>query len=363
MISITQVAAVTYTFDNNGNLTNCGGLGAGGETYAYDRANRLISATIGTTAATTYAYDPDGKRISATVSGQVTNYLYDVNRGLPVLLEDGTRRYVWGQGLAYAVSGSGATLEVDVYHPDGLGSIRAQTDSSGAIVQTYQTDEFGNPTLSDGTRSQPFGFTGEQRDASTGLIYLRARMYDPSIGRFMQRDPLCGSITRPQTRNRFGYALGNPISVTDPSGNCGVSEELLNALMADCMLGCALGSLEKHPQKNAIAGGMVATGLPLVPTRGKLSGATPGTSVASVVWRRLLPYEWRGLRSVPAPTMRNAAARTASVGAFVARWQPILGGALLAIDYFSWLNCVAECTEATSPCRGQPLSGELRDPE
>ncbi|MFN8521634.1 MAG: hypothetical protein U0821_00820 [Chloroflexota bacterium] len=110
---VTQGGVTTgYTFDNNGNLTNRGGLGAGGETYAYDRANRLISATIGATAATTYAYDPDGKRISATVSGQVTNYLYDVNRGLPVLLSGklteapshriGTsaRRYVWGQGLA-----------------------------------------------------------------------------------------------------------------------------------------------------------------------------------------------------------------------------------------------------------------------
>ncbi|MFN8521629.1 MAG: RHS repeat-associated core domain-containing protein [Chloroflexota bacterium] len=216
---VTQGGVTTgYTFDNNGNLTNRGGLGAGGETYAYDRANRLISATIGTTAATTYAYDPDGKRISATVSGQVTNYLYDVHRGLPVLLEDGTRRYVWGQGLAYAVSGSGATLEVDVYHPDGLGSVRAQTDSSGAIVQTYQTDEFGNPTLSDGTRSQPFGFTGEQRDSATGLIYLRARMYDPMVGRFVQRDPVRGYRSNPLTLNRFAYVLNNPCSRSDPSG-------------------------------------------------------------------------------------------------------------------------------------------------
>ncbi|MFN8521627.1 MAG: RHS repeat-associated core domain-containing protein [Chloroflexota bacterium] len=228
---VTQGGVTTgYTFDNNGNLTNRGGLGAGGETYAYDRANRLISATIGTTAATTYAYDADGKRVSATVSGQVTSYLYDVNRGLPVLLSGklteapihriGTsaRRYVWGQGLAYAVSGSGATLEVDVYHPDGLGSVRAQTDSSGAIVQTYQTDEFGNPTLSDGTRNQPFGFTGEQRDAATGLIYLRARMYDPSIGRFMQRDARPGARFKPLSLNRFVYGLNSPPNRIGPSG-------------------------------------------------------------------------------------------------------------------------------------------------
>ena len=77
----------------------------------------------------------DGKRASKTVSSTTTTYIYDVNRGLPVLLEDGTRRYVWGLALAYEVEGSAAL----VFHVDGLGSVRALTDSTKAVVQTYET--------------------------------------------------------------------------------------------------------------------------------------------------------------------------------------------------------------------------------
>ena len=69
----------------------------------------------------------------------------DVTAGLPVLLDDGSRKYVWGLGLAYAVPSSG---EVEVYYADGLNSVRALTNAAGSVVQTYQTDEFGVPTLS-----------------------------------------------------------------------------------------------------------------------------------------------------------------------------------------------------------------------
>ncbi|MBI3973620.1 MAG: hypothetical protein HY332_20285 [Chloroflexi bacterium] len=50
--------------------------------------------------------------------------------------------------------------------------------------------------------AQPFGYAGEQRDA-TGLLYLRARMYDPMLGRFLQRDPFVGLQAAPLTLNRF----------------------------------------------------------------------------------------------------------------------------------------------------------------
>ncbi len=85
----------------------------------------------------TYVYEGDGKRTSKTVGGTQTNYVYDVDASLPVLLDDGTHKYVWGLGLAFAVDSSGNPL---VYHADGLGSVRALTDSSGNVVQTYQGD-------------------------------------------------------------------------------------------------------------------------------------------------------------------------------------------------------------------------------
>ncbi len=134
---------------------------------------------------------------------------------LPVLLDDGTRKYVWGLGLAYAVDSSGSPL---VYHSDGLGSVRALTDSAGSIVQTYLYDEYGVVLSRQGTVTQPFGYTGEQRDGETGLVYLRARMYDPASGRFTGRDAKSGKADVPETLNRYAYVGDNPILGTDPSG-------------------------------------------------------------------------------------------------------------------------------------------------
>ena len=182
---------------------------------AYDQANRLTSATVaGVTES--YAYDGDGVRFSRQVgAGPVTRYVSDVNTALPVTLDDGSRTYVWGIGLAYALSGS--TLEV--YHTDRLGSVRAITDASGAIIATYRSDEFGIPTATTGTSSQPFTFTGEPRDA-TGLSYLRARYYDATLGRFMGRDTWAGIGALPSSLNRHIYAGNNPGSHSDPSGQC-----------------------------------------------------------------------------------------------------------------------------------------------
>jgi RHS repeat-associated protein len=72
--------------------------------------------------------------------------------------------------------------------------------------------------LSDGSRSG--GFTGELQDGQTGLVYLRARWYDPAQGRFLQRDSFTGGPTRPQSLNRYAYTENNPANWTDPSGRC-----------------------------------------------------------------------------------------------------------------------------------------------
>jgi RHS repeat-associated protein len=144
-----------------------------------------------------------------------TSDVYDVNAGLPVVLDDGSRKYVWGLSLAYAVDTAG---NIEVYHTDGLGSVRAITDGSGNVVQTYRRDEFGVPIETQGMSSQPFGYTGEQTDAESGFVYLRARYYDPTIGRFITRDPLAGSRSNPLSQHRYVYVQNNPCNRVDPSG-------------------------------------------------------------------------------------------------------------------------------------------------
>ncbi len=80
----------------NGNLT-----ARGGDTFGYDQANRLKTASVAGVSST-YAYDGDGKRSSKAVGAANTAYTYDVNASLPILLDDGVRKYVWGLGLAFA---------------------------------------------------------------------------------------------------------------------------------------------------------------------------------------------------------------------------------------------------------------------
>ena len=77
-------------------------------------------------------YDGDGKRTSMTVGTTTTSYIYDVSGGLPVLLTDANRKYVWGVGLAYETDLTGNVQAVS--HADGLGSVRALTDGTGALV-------------------------------------------------------------------------------------------------------------------------------------------------------------------------------------------------------------------------------------
>ncbi len=160
--SNTSSGSTSYTVNANGNTTN-----RGSDTFAYDQANWLKTATVGGST-TTNTDDGDGKRASQTVGGTTTTCDYDVQRSLPVVLSDGSRKYVWGLGLAYTVdSGNNA----QVYQTDGLGSVRAITDSTGTVVQTYLTDAFGVPTSTQGSLSQAFQYTGEQRD-SAGLVYM-----------------------------------------------------------------------------------------------------------------------------------------------------------------------------------------------
>ena len=103
-------------------------------------------------------------------------------------------------GLASIGRAGGTPL---VYRTDGLGSVRALTDAAGNVIQSYQTDEFGVPTERSGPSSQPFGYTGAVWDPETGLLNLRARLYDPAIGRFLQRDSFAGFAGAPQSPNRY----------------------------------------------------------------------------------------------------------------------------------------------------------------
>ena len=88
---------------------------------------------------------------------------------------------------------------------------------SGAVQWRYDYDAFGNERSIAGQDStqdtNPFRYCGEYYDAETGKLYLRARYYEPTIGRFMSEDPAHDGL------NWYVYCENNPIKYWDPSGN------------------------------------------------------------------------------------------------------------------------------------------------
>src|SRR5579863_154027 len=210
----------TFAYDADGNQILKQPTHGPATTYEYDAANRLIAATVGTTTST-FDYDGDGNRISQSVATGTYDYWNDVTTALPVVLQesgpDGNISYAYGLGL---ISESGPKFDY-FYHYDGLGSVVTLSNAMGRPAAAYLYDPWGNPLLaipdSVGTRNK-FRFTGEALDPRTGLYYLRARYYDPGVGRLLSRDPLAGIIRQPQTTNRYVYAMSNPVRYSDPSG-------------------------------------------------------------------------------------------------------------------------------------------------
>jgi RHS repeat-associated protein len=96
---------------------------------------------------------------------------------------------------------------------DHLGSTTALTGANGAIVERQQYEAFGQNGRSGLTR---YGYTGREKDEATGLLYYRARWYDPQVGRFVSEDPIG---FRGGDANFYNYAVNDPINLTDPDGN------------------------------------------------------------------------------------------------------------------------------------------------
>jgi RHS repeat-associated protein len=107
------------------------------------------------------------------------------------------------------VSSSGT---VSYLHHDQQGSTRLLTNSSGEVVGKCSYGAYGSPDC-EGSGTTPLGYDGQYTNSDTGLIYLRAREYDPATGQFMSNDPLRGL-----TREPYDYAGDNPVNYGDPTG-------------------------------------------------------------------------------------------------------------------------------------------------
>lgn len=220
-------AALTYSYDANGNLT-----GKSGEaTYTWDFDDRLIRVQRTDGTLVEHVYDADGNRVQTTTTppgqpAKVTSYLVDTAGSLShVVAEvDGNTGlqalYVRGLDDLLAVvrpDGAGG-WQSRFYHADGIGSVRRLTDEAGNVTDSYTYSAFGELLEHTGTDPQPYSFAGEPYDPNVGFQYHRGRWMDPRLGRFVEMDPFEGLRSEPVGLHRYLYAGNDPAEKVDPTG-------------------------------------------------------------------------------------------------------------------------------------------------
>jgi len=219
---ITPEGTISYSYDDNGNVTDIR-RPDGQVVYDWDGENRLIGASITDSQGTRnieYQYDPNGIRVATIIDSEETRYLIDANREYAEVLEEynpstGTPvTYVQGLNLISQNRDGNSSF----YLFDGHSGVRLLSDELGAATDTYNYDAYGSLLESTGSTENSYLYRGEQFDANVDLQYLRARYYDPNLGRFVSVDPFEGIPSQPRSRHRYIYGNGNPVTFEDPSG-------------------------------------------------------------------------------------------------------------------------------------------------
>jgi RHS repeat-associated protein/uncharacterized repeat protein (TIGR01451 family) len=214
----TQAGAAALTYDKDGNLTTRIDP-TGTTTYVYDVENRLVQVRTPAAGTWAYTYDALGDRVQVTHDSQVTRYRHDPIGLVDVMAEyDGNgklvARYVDGLGLVARIDAAGKAA---YYGFDALGSTRLLTDDSGTVANIYDYDPWGGPSAAHQASPNSFQYVGRFGVVhdETGLMFMRARYYDPLLGRFATADPIGfkgGEL------NLYVYARNSPTDANDPSG-------------------------------------------------------------------------------------------------------------------------------------------------
>ena len=280
LIMVTYEAAtatanqVSYTYDRVGNRRTERTVDLATSTvtkdltYAYDAINRLetIDDVLGTEDVV-YAYDSNGNTLSKTKAGVTTQFLYNIRNqlgevrqetsvlgrygydaeGMRILKisDDGRRQYTYDQlsviteanesnatvskydyGLDQLVSLDNTSEGRSFFHLDFLGSTANLTETVGSTRQSILYDAWGNERDRIGTSANKFTFTGHEKDEETGLIYAKARFYDPDIGRFLTQDDVTGRADSPPSLHRYYYVHQNPLFFVDPTGNVALIQKI-----------------------------------------------------------------------------------------------------------------------------------------
>ena len=161
----------------------------------------------------TYTYDINDARTGKTG----VQYFTDLNQNVVAeASSDGTKtaELVYGsRALARKVDGVWY-----YYLYNAHGDVIGMTDGDGNVVNSYVYDAWGNVLSETEAVENPIRYAGQYYDAELGQYYLRARYYDPSIGRFISIDAVEGDIAEPLDWNQYVYCRNNPVAYVDLTG-------------------------------------------------------------------------------------------------------------------------------------------------
>lgn len=196
----TTARSITPTYDSRGNMTY-----DGANSYTYDYSNRMTTA-----GSATLTYDPEG-RLFQVAASSTTQFLYEGSEMIAEYDGSGTllRRYVHGPGVDEPLvlyDGAGRNY---LFADERRSIVNIENGSGPATPYTY--DEYGRRGSSNAGR---FEYTGQVWLDEVGLYYYKARFYSPTLGRFMQTDP----IGYDSAARLYTYTSNEPINYSDPSG-------------------------------------------------------------------------------------------------------------------------------------------------
>ncbi|MBQ2742999.1 MAG: DUF2974 domain-containing protein [Oscillospiraceae bacterium] len=228
-----KTLSLTYTYNTLGQLTAVNNANVPVVSYTYD-SNGNIATEAKSAVTQSYTYNRDGSIASIVTTNNIDNtsetttYTYYLNGNLKTetLPDNTTKTYTYNNRdmLVTEALSTGKTTTY-AYNNSGNRTSKTVTQNSQNTVTSYTYDAYGNEDNASATDTNPFRYSGEYYDAETGFIYLRARYYDPSIGRFTAEDPIRDGT------NWYVYCNNNPVMYVDPWGLAPTKEEA--AAMAD----------------------------------------------------------------------------------------------------------------------------------